>query len=249
MNDPSSDKNKAMTLIEHLEELRKRIIYSLAAVALATIAGYFFSPKVLSLLTAPLGGRKLVVLGPVDGFLVYMKVSVFTGFFIALPFVLIQLWKFIEPALLPSEKKRVLPFVLGSMICFCGGVFFGYISLPLALKFLLNFSRGALTPMLAADRTISFLVLTLLSFGLVFQFPIMVILLVSLGILSPETLVRNRKYAVLGVVAVNALITPSQDIFTLLFLSIPLLLLYETSLWFCRFFIVKHPFQVHVQKD
>lgn len=224
--------DKHLTLIEHLEELRYRLIVSSIALAAATVAMFIFSPRLITFLAQPVG--KLVFLGPLDAFMIRIKISLLAGLMLASPVIFYQLWAFITPGLKAGEKRYALPFVAAATFFFLIGAYFGYLTLPVGIQFLLSFGGENLTPLLAADRYITFVIVLILIFGLTFEFPLLLLLLTHLGILSSERLAHSRSYSVLGIFIFSAIITPTQDIFTLLLMAIPLVLFYEVSIWISK---------------
>lgn len=232
--DQKKNPEKVMTLIEHLEELRRRIIICLIAFIFTSIISYFTSSYIFILLSHPLK-EKLVFLGPFDAFFVYLKITLLFGFILALPVIFYQIWVFISPGLTSKERRYALPFVITATLLFCLGAGFGFFTFPLGLKFFLKFAGDVLKPMLTVDKYISFVLSIILAFGILFEFPLVVVFLTKIGVASSSVLKRNRKYALLGIVALAAIITPTQDIFTLIFISLPLILFYEIGIFLTKF--------------
>lgn len=231
----SNSKDKEMTIFEHLDELRNRIIIAVLGLVVGSIVGYFLNPYVLKHIIKFTGENKLYYLGPADAFFIRIKISIVLGIFLSSPVTFWQVWSFVTPALKHEEKKYVIPTIFFSVFLFLAGGIFGILALPLSLKVLISFGGENLLPLFTADRYISFVVLLVLSFGIVFELPLVVLLLVKLGVLSPVFLKSNRKYALLFIVAIAAVITPSTDIFTLLMMAGPLYLLFELSIFLTRF--------------
>jgi Twin arginine targeting (Tat) protein translocase TatC len=222
------------TLTEHLEELRKRVIISLLALMITTAASIPFSPVVLKFLKHPSGGviERLVFFGPEEAFLVYMRISLTVGLVIALPVVLFQLWAFLSPAIDKRFKKYALLFVLFSFVVFLLGCAFSYfILLPASLKFLLNIGKGDLEPVISAARYISFVTGLILACGIVFEMPVLSFFLSRIGAINAGMLRRKFLYAVVVILIAAAVITPTGDAFNMLMLAIPMLGLYEVSIW------------------
>ncbi|MFQ5950177.1 MAG: twin-arginine translocase subunit TatC, partial [Nitrospiria bacterium] len=181
---------------------------------------------------------ELIFLSPAEAFWADLKVSLFVGFICAFPVILYEFWRFIAPGLLPQERGYFLPFlVFGTSFFFLGLIFSYFIALPFALRFLIAYGRqSGLTPRISVSMYIDFNLRLLLASGFIFELPLGMILLAKLGWLTPEFLVKNRKYAVIGAFLVAALITPTPDIFNQLMMAIPLLFLYEVGIIAVRLF-------------
>jgi sec-independent protein translocase protein TatC len=220
-----------MTVIEHLEELRWRIIISLLSVLLCSIGGYFIANSVMHVLSAPLGKNKLVYLTPSEGFVTHIQVSLVCGIILASPVVLYQIWAFINPALKAEEKKyffTFMPLVIFLFSCgVAGGTFF---ILPAGMKFLINFSTVDLQPMLSVSNYFSFAMSIIVSCGLVFELPLLALLLGKIGLINSGKLSYYRKYAILGAFIIAGVITPSVDMFTQILVAVPVIFLYEGSI-------------------
>ncbi|MCM8804561.1 MAG: twin-arginine translocase subunit TatC [Candidatus Omnitrophica bacterium] len=225
--------DKEMTFLEHMEELRYRIIICLIAIAIGVIIGFPFSRYALRILKLP--GypviNKLVFFSPQEGFLIYLRISFFIGLIFSLPVIIYQLFAFIEPALEERTKKYVLSFIFLGTISFLSGVVFVYfILLPTALKFLLSFGSSELEPVISANKYISFVIMLLIAGGIVFQMPVLSFLLTKLGLINWKFLKEKSNYAVVIIFVVAALITPTVDIFNLLILALPMIFLYGISI-------------------
>lgn len=222
------------TIIEHLEELRKRAIFSLLALILATALSVPFSPDILKFLKHPSGGAidRLVFFGPEEAFLVYMRISVSAGLVIAFPVLLFQLWSFLSPAIGERFKKYAFSFVFFSSLVFLLGCAFSYfILLPAALKFLLNIGKGELEPLISATRYITFVIGLILACGLVFEMPVVSFFLTRIKVINAGMLRRKFLYTVVIIMIAAAVITPTGDAFNMLMLALPMLFLYEVSIW------------------
>lgn len=239
-----------MTLVEHLEELRYRLIAALVAIAIGAVVGWFLFDAVVDLLQDPYCDYWETVpqrlrptdecafffVGTLDAATIKLKLVGFIGLFIALPVVLFQLWRFIVPGLTSRERKLAIPFVLSSVFLFALGAAFAYYSLPRALGFLLGFAGQQFVPLLTGDRFLTFVMLVALSFGIAFEFPIVLIFLNAAGVISTLQLRRWRRGAVLFIVVFAAIITPSGDPYTLLLMSVPMWLFYEAAIIVGRLF-------------
>jgi sec-independent protein translocase protein TatC len=241
---PARDPEGAMTLVEHLEELRRRLFISLGAIALGSVIGWFLYNPLLNLMTNPFcdwvrtlpekqrppAGCRLLALGPIDPVMVKLKVVAILGLFIALPVVLYQLWAFIVPGLTKRERRMAIPFVASSLLLFALGALIAYLTLPKALGFLLGFAGPNVTPFLTANSFLSFVLLVALAFGLTFEFPILLIFLTIVGVLSTARLRAWRRTAMLVIAVVAAVITPSADPYSMLAMMLPMVLFYELAI-------------------
>ena len=216
--------------LEHLEEARKRIFFS-AIIALAlSIAAYPFAGKILVLLIEPLG-RELVFLSPADAFIAYMKIAFFAGLAASLPFIVYQLMAFSKPAFTSRGMRAAYIIIPAALLLFIAGAALAYfIALPAALKFLLGFSNDYLKPMIALDSYISFSLGLIFAFGLLFELPLAIAVLARIGIVSAAFLREKRKYAIVLIFILAAVLTPSVDAFTQLILALPMVLLYELGI-------------------
>jgi sec-independent protein translocase protein TatC len=246
------DPEGAMTLVEHLEELRRRLIISCVAIAAGAAVGWFLYPPVIDLLREPFCDTvrslprasqppthcQFVFSGAVDPVFVKLKVVVFLGLLFALPIVLYQLWAFIVPGLTKRERRMAVPFIASSMVLFLLGVLIAYLTLPKALGFLLGFAGGDFVPLLTASSFLSFVVLVALAFGASFEFPIVLIFLSLVGVLSSRKLRDWRRYAIFGISVFAAVITPSADPYSMLAMMIPMVVFYEAAIIVTR--LLKH---------
>jgi len=225
-------KTGEMSVMEHLEELRRVLIVSIVSTTILAVAAYFFCDRILAVLLEPLTelGQKVFFTGVTEAIFVKIKLSFFIGFLAALPVILWQLWSFIIPALKRNERVYFTLFVLLSFISFIGGVAFGFFGVyRLGITFLLQFAGTELAPMLTIDKYISFTIAFLLPFGVVFEFPLISFFLAKLELVTYSFLARNRRYAILAIIVLAAVLTPTPDIITCLIVSGPMYLLYEIS--------------------
>ena len=230
--------NAEMPFLDHLEELRWRIIWSLAALILGVVAAFIVLQKfdIFKFLEGPilpyLQGNKLKYTHPADPFSVLITASFSIGVVIALPVILYQVWAFLAPALYKHEKRVVLPVIFGAILLFVSGVALSfYVVLPLAISWLMGIARNtdALEPMITYREYFSFAVNMSLAFGLCFELPIVILLLATLGIVTPEFLRRYRRHALVLCVVAGALLSPGDLVWTTMLLAAPLYLLYELS--------------------
>ncbi len=219
-----------MSLVEHLGELRKRIIISLAAVAVGLVVCYALGDRLLSLLVAPLGGRTLITLAPAESFTTAFKVFTYCGLVLASPVVIYQIWAFVAPGLKKRERRMVLTATAITSVLFLAGVAFAwFFVVPRVLDFLLNYQSGVFSQQVQASKYFSFVAMFLLGFGIIFETPVMIVTLVRMGLVDPRTLGRHRKYVILAGAAVSAILTP-QDLFSMLSMFLPFLVLLELSI-------------------
>ncbi|MEX2458503.1 MAG: twin-arginine translocase subunit TatC [Actinomycetota bacterium] len=241
-----------MTVVEHLTELRRRLVIIILAVGLASIAGFVFFDQIFGLFKEPYCDalRKLPEIAPpgtleggqcrlnffnvTEPFLVRLKIALFTGLAIALPIVLFQVWGFVTPGLTKRERRMGLPFVVASVVLFAAGGWFAFWTLPRALSFLLGLAGDVATPVVGINQYVSFLMFMIIAFGLSFEFPILLIFLAAARVVTSQQLRRGRRWAYLGVVIAAAVITPSQDPYTMLGMAVPLGIFYELSILVAR---------------
>lgn len=218
-----------MPLTGHLAELRKRILYSLAAVLAGTVICLFFIQNLISLLTAPAG--HLYFARPAEVFVIYMKTAVIAGFILASPVVFFQFWRFILPATTDREKTWTLFFVPLSVSLFLGGIAFSYfLVMPQSLHFLMAFGGENFTPLLSMESYLEFVLLLILPFGVMFNLPLLMMALALAGLVKEKTLKRGRKFVILAAFILAAVITPTPDILTQSLLALPAVFFYEISL-------------------
>jgi sec-independent protein translocase protein TatC len=253
-----------MSLTAHLEDLRKRIIISVAAVLAAFVVAFNYSEEIFGILMFPLRNSldfsiselyvrfvpvdklkttKLVFLAPTEAFWMNMKVALVAALVFSLPVIFLQLWKFISPGLQPTEKKYVIPFVIVSTGLFMVGASFCFIIvLPFALSFLLNYKVGDfLMPMLSVGQYVDFCLKFILAFGAIFELPIVLIFLTKIGLVTPETLKRNRRLAIVLAFVAGAILTPTPDPFNQTLMAIPIIMLYEVGIQLSVFFAKRKP--------
>jgi sec-independent protein translocase protein TatC len=233
--------NQKMSLTEHLIALRKCISNSLIAVGIGFAGCYYYKDWIFDIVTRPLTqalpkNSYLIYTGLTDAFFTYMKVAFFASLIITSPFILYQIWKFIAPALHAKEKKYVVPFVFFSTLLFVSGVLFGYfVALPPAFEFFVSFNNKYLQAMISFSEYLSLFVTFLLGFGLSFELPIFMFFLGKLGIVNSKMLSKQRRYAILVIFIVAAILTPSPDALSQILMAIPLMFLYEVSIFVVKF--------------
>lgn len=231
--------NDKMSFMEHLGELRTRIVRSLIGVLVGLVIAFPLSQRVVDYLARPIQatGNTLVFLAVTEAFWVQMKVALIAGLFIASPVIMWQIWSFVAPGLYQTEKKYAAPFVIiGSLMFIGGGAFSLFVVTPYAINFLLSFARPGLQPMISIGSYIDFLLKFTVAFGLVFELPLALTLAARMGVVTPKTLARNRKYAVLGAFIAAAALTPTPDAFNQMLMAGPLIILYEVGIVSARIF-------------
>ena len=230
------DDNGRMSFLEHLDELRRRIIVSAAAVFVGFLVAFAFINRIFGFIMRPLQqvlpeGGKLMYTEPAEAFLLYMKVAALVGLLMAAPVVLWQLWLFIAPGLYANEKRFAIPFVVFSTFFFlAGAVFSHYMVFPWAWRFFAGFSTDYMEFRPKIGPVFSLYVRMMLAMGLVFEMPTLVLFLARIGLVTPRFLIRNTKYAVLVIFVVAAVLTPGPDIVSQLLMAGPMILLYAISI-------------------
>lgn len=227
-----------MSLIDHLQELRKRLITAIVAVVIGSTVCYFYAAELVHFITAPAG--KLYYMSPGEAFFSYLRVSFFAGFLLALPVVLYQTWAFIVPAL--SHKERFASFILvpTSVILFLIGLAFSYVwVLPAGIKFFMGFATEDLQPMLSLGQYLSFVISFLLPFGFIFELPLLIVVLAKFGIIDSEFLTSKRKHVLVLSFVVGAIISPTPDVFSQTMIAVPVIVMYEMSRLIVKYMLRK----------
>ncbi len=230
----ASDKNeKVMPFLDHLEELRQRLLKCILAVFSLSIISYIFSKQIMAILLRPFPrDEKLIFLSPQEGFMIYITLSLFAGLILSLPVIFYQLWKFIRPGLYEKERKYTIRIVFFSTLFFMLGALFCYfIVIPYGLNFLLSFAGDQLTPTIQIKEYLKFITLLILVFGIVFELPLLSFFLTKLGLITPQFLRTKRRYGIVAIFIAAAVLTPTTDIISQLLLAVPLMVLYEISIW------------------
>ncbi len=239
-----------LTLIEHLDELRSRIIVSIGVFGVALAVCFWQNKFLLDLANEPLPeGRTPITFGVAEPFTTTLTISAYAAILITLPFLLYQAYAFVLPALSPREKKVILPFMLMAPFLFIAGVVFAYfVVVPAAAEFLLNFNDDQFNIEIRAREYYSFFALSEIAVGLLFQIPIGILAVTRLGIVTPQQIAANRRYAVLGI-AVAAMLLPGTDPITMIISMAPLLVLFEGSLLFARLVGTPPPLEDGLEDD
>jgi sec-independent protein translocase protein TatC len=231
-----------MTFLEHLEDLRKRLIYSLLALFVGLIPGSIWATDVFKILTKPVtqwlpkGQDKLAYFKLTSPFMVYMKVAFLIALFVAIPLILLQVWYFVAPGLYQKEKKYVWPFVIFTSLFFALGALFGYfIAFPYAVEFFLGVGKN-FQAVITIDEYFTFMLRVLLGIGAVFETPILIFFLSKIGIVNSRWMLKNFKYAILVVFIIAAFLTPTPDPINQTILALPMLALYSLGIIIAFFF-------------
>jgi sec-independent protein translocase protein TatC len=232
--EPENESGK-MSFLEHLDELRKRLVHIIAYVAVGFLACWFLAKRIYDFLAIPITkalpeGTKLAFTKPTDPFILYMKVAFLAGIFLTLPLILYEVWKFIAPGLYRKEKRYVIPFLTFSMVLFVSGAAFCYyIVLPPTFKILIQLG-SSFTPMILINEYLDMTNMMLLGFGAIFEMPVIAAVLSMFGLVTAGFLLRKFKFALIAIVVLAAIISPTQDAFNLLIWTAPMILLYAISI-------------------
>ncbi len=233
-----AERDRHMSLVEHLEELRQRLQYAVLGLLVATGGGLFFVDTLLRVLLRPAGDVKLTTLTVMEPFLVKIKVAFLFGLALSMPWIIYQLFAFVDPALTETERRRAIPLSLLAGVLFAAGIVFGYLLiLPVSLHWLLGQAGTQFNVLITANAYISFVLFFLLIVGATFETPLVILTLALLGVLSPQTLRREWRIAYMVIAGIAVFGTPDWSPVTMLLVAIPMVLLYEFSLVLCRVFI------------
>lgn len=234
--------NDEMPFLEHLEELRWRILWSLVALLIGAAIGFVIVQKfqVLDLLIEPirplLGGTKLKYLSPTEPFFLTIKLALVVGLLLAFPIIFYQFWAFISPALTATERRYIVPALYMGVVLFLMGVALAYfVALPITLRFMMGFQAESLEQNIVIGPYLGFVVKLLLAFGVLFELPVVILVLAALGIVDSKMLAEKRRHAIFIITVLASVITPGDVILLTLFLIAPLMLLYEFSIGLAKF--------------
>lgn len=232
-----------VTFLDHLGEMRDRIIKSLIAIGIGTLAAFFLHEEILAILVYPyeqaVPGANLAYFRPTEAFSLAMRISLFGGVILASGVILYQAWRFVAPALTPREKRWAIPMTLIFLALFISGITVGYFALSRGLGFLLSFGGETLEPVIGAEFYLSFAMRFILAFGIAFEFPVFIFGAAAFGAVTSRQLRGARRWAVLTIVIFAAVITPSGDPLTMLLLAVPMYVLYEVAILAVRFILKK----------
>jgi sec-independent protein translocase protein TatC len=237
---PDAEKNQlpAMGFLEHLEELRRRIIYSIIAVAVGFFACWGYAERIYEIMQRPIMvalqhnglSEKLVYLNPTEPFNMYLKVAALAGLFVTSPFVLYQVWAFISPGLYRNEKRYVVPFMVSTVGLFIAGGYFGYkLVYPQALEFLIGYGKQ-FQPMITIGEYTDLFLTIIIGMGVIFEMPILVFFLSLMGIVTAGWMWRNFRYSILVIFIIAAILTPTTDILNMCIFAAPMVALYAFSI-------------------
>ena len=232
---PDPDALGSMTLVEHLTELRTRLFISCAAIAVGAVIAFLLYNRILDFLVDPYcqirkGDCKLYVQSPLDGLATRLKIAGYGGLIISSPVVLWELWRFITPGLHKKEKRYAIPFIIASTGLFFFGVFVAYLTFPKALDFLISIGGADLQQIFSPKEYVSFFLKIMLAFGLAFEFPVVLVFLELVRVVTSKRLSSWRRPAIVLIVSAAAIITPSQDPYSLFAMAIPMYVFYELSI-------------------
>jgi sec-independent protein translocase protein TatC len=236
------DELATMSLVDHLEELRWRILKSLIAIAIGTIIAFIFREQIVRFLASPLPQGadmlthgKIVVTGITEGFTVFLLISFAAGFILALPVILYQAWAFIAPGLYAHEKRAAVPFIFIGLVLFLVGVTLGYIVLRYPVEWLVNFASSSFVELVTANSYFTFVAFFILAFGLVFELPLVLTFMAQVGIITSDTLKKRRASSHIGMWIAATFLTPGADIYSPIILGVSMSFLYELTILFIRF--------------
>jgi len=233
-----ADRDRHMTLVEHLDELRQRLQYAVLGLLVATGVGLLFVDTLLGILLRPAGNVKLTTLTVLEPFLVKVKVAFLFGLAVSMPWIIYQVFAFVDPALTATERRRTIPLSLLAGVLFAIGIVFGYVViLPVSLHWLLAQAGTQFNVLITANAYISFVLFFLLIVGATFETPLVILTLAFLGIVSAQTLRREWRIAYMVIAGIAVFGTPDWSPVTMLLVAIPMVLLYEFSLVLCRIFV------------
>ena len=231
---PSAPEGAVMSLIDHLSELRTRLFRCILAVAAGSLVGFYFAVPIRNFLLEPLPGGVAQVLGPGDAFAIQLRISIVVGIILAMPILLYQIWAFVAPGLTASERRTVRPWIPLALLFFALGVAIARFVLPYAVSFLLSFTDDRLVANMAAGPYFDFVTTMFLAFGLVLEFPILLVGLSRVGILTSERLREARRYVILGIAIFAAVATPGGDLVSPIALGGTMYVLFELTVQFIK---------------
>lgn len=242
----STPQQRGMTLTEHLEELRKRLVRCMIGIAVGFGICYGYSQELFAILMRPLvkslpAGSHLIFTSPAEAFFTYLKVGVVAGIFVSSPFLFYQFWQFLAPGLYPEERRFIIPIALASGIFFTLGALFGYfVVFPFGFEYFMSYASDVILPMPSVKESFSFSISLLFAFGVIFELPLVIFFLARFGLVTSTWLRKQRRYAILVIFIVAAILTP-PDPFTQSLMAVPMCILYEIGIWVAHFFGKKRP--------
>jgi sec-independent protein translocase protein TatC len=232
----ATERDKELSLVQHLKEFRDRLMVACIAIAITTAISFLFTTDIIKILLVPAGVQKLLAISPTENFTTYFRVALFSGFALAMPVVLYEIYAYIDPALHPNERRFALTlgpfvlflFVLGMLFCY-------FVLLPSALHFLLNFGSEVIDNQLRASEYLSFVTLFIVGMGVIFEMPVIIYALIRIGIVQRSWLTSRRRYIFLLCFIIAAVLTPTPDPFNQSLVALPIYLLFELGLLLARF--------------
>ena len=236
---------KKLNIVSHLEEVRARVIFYLSVLMACSAVSFYFGQFVMEIVKRPISGLvgELIFIGPTEAFAAYIKVVLLTGFIISFPVMLYEVWAFLIPAIEKSTRRRIAAWFFAALILFFAGTLFSYFAaIPRALGFLISFGGKIASAKISLGKYISFFSALILTGGIIFELPVFIGLLTDSGFLKTRTLKKKRHIAILAILVFSAIITPTQDIFNMLLFAVPMMVLYELSI-FVAVLIEKKPRQ------
>ena len=232
----ATERDKELSLVQHLKEFRDRLMVACIAIAITTAISFLFTTDIIKILLVPAGVNKLLAISPTENFTTYFRVALFSGFALAMPVVLYEIYAYIDPALHPNERRFALtlgPFVLFLFVV--GMLFCYFVLLPSALHFLLNFGSEVIDNQLRASEYLSFVTLFIVGMGVIFEMPVVIYALIRIGVVQRSWLTSRRRYVFLLCFVIAAVLTPTPDPFNQSLVALPIYLLFELGLLLARF--------------
>jgi sec-independent protein translocase protein TatC len=234
MKDKKIQFDEKLPFTTHLGEIRYRLIRVIILLSILFVTCFYLSESILDIIRMPIKGHNLIFISPTEAFFAHLKLGFFAALVLSVPYILYHAWEFVSPGLKLKEQRHTLPFVILATIFFILGSLFAYfIILPIGLGFLLTYKTASLTANITIGYYIGFTFRLILVFGIIFELPLIVLFLTKIGILKPSVLIKNRKYAILIIFAVSAILTP-PDVVTQVLMAVPLMILYEISVILSR---------------
>jgi sec-independent protein translocase protein TatC len=227
------ERTGTMPLVDHLMELRKRLLISISAVFVGAVIVFIFYNRVLHFLSKPyeqVTGRNLIVTDPLAPLIVRLKISGYGGLALAIPVVMWEIWRFVVPGLSKRERRYGVWFILSAVLLFVLGCVVAWFTVTKALEFLLHIGGPSLTPLIDANKYLTLVMLMFAAFGVAFEFPLLLVFLMLVGVLNTQQLRRSRRWTAVGITVFAAVITPSADPFSMLFMAIPMYIFFEISI-------------------
>jgi sec-independent protein translocase protein TatC len=223
-----------LNIVSHLEELRSRVLYCLSALICGTAVSFSMGRVIMGFVKRPISGLtgELIFISPTEAFVAYMKVVLLAGFVISFPFLLYQIWAFLSPAAKKNTRRRIALWFWAALVLFFIGTAFSYFAaIPRALDFLLGFGGKIASPKISLGKYISFFNALILTGGIIFELPVFIGLLADAGFVNTRQLKKKRHIAILAILTFAAIITPTQDVFNMLLFAVPMIVLYELSIF------------------